>query len=593
MPGYHSVDRGPTAWPVLPVRRVVFSSSLFDEHDVRMITRHLLFILLAVCAWPCSKGLAQDTALVGIKPFQTPIVSMCHDGQGNIWFNTASDLYTFDGDAIKWSKRLPQRKTLVYKNGKPQFYEGTWGSDGRLVNPPWEGNECWAAYLPQGNREIFAAPDKRGTIWVTGGQHLYGFHIERNFRHTLSGQRLQGITAYGNSLLTVSDSGLFIDGVLRERPLCSNGNPLAVSAKEVWLPCRSIQRYFPGRDSIAPPLQYPHPGKQYPFDYLCPSPEGVWAASESGLFRIVGDTVRRSSFTKAVEYLSTYEGYLYIAAKDGIYRGVGDTFERVTAFPPQHYHFIQRMGNTWWATSKRGIWRWEGASRRPARRMFPNEPLDDLESYGILQDRFGYLWVSTHAGIHRFKPDGGRYESYLTHIEFNKRSFAAIRDSFYFGSVNGLYAFPPLSFPTIAAAAFAPYPFLPNYVYGVGAISLLLLGIAGFFLLQWKKTQRQLYGTYQKNISNPSNNLLERLEHYIADHLTEVTVGSLSSFSGLPQRSLYRFLQDHHCVTPGDLIRTVRVRHAKKLMEAGASLSKEEIAEVTGLSVFQITRISR
>jgi Trp operon repressor len=37
----------------------------------------------------------------------------------------------------------------------------------------------------------------------------------------------------------------------------------------------------------------------------------------------------------------------------------------------------------------------------------------------------------------------------------------------------------------------------------------------------------------------------------------------------------------------------VRIRHAKKLMEAGASLSKEEIAEATGLSVFQITRISR
>lgn len=557
------------------------------------MTARCLFFLLAVCAWPCSRVLAQDTALIDIKPFQMPIVSLIHDGKGNIWFNTASNLYTFDGDNIKWVKQLSQRKTLVYKNGKPQFYQGTWGPDRRLVSPPWAGNECWAAYLPQGNQEIFAAPDKKGTVWVTGGQHLYGFRIEKKFKHTMSGYRLRGITEHGGSMLVLSDSGVFIDGVLREPSLYANGNCLPVSEREVWIPCTSIQRYFPGEDSIGPPLPYSHPGEHHPFDYLYSSAEGIWAASHtSGLFRILGDTVRRTSFTKAVEYLSTDAGYLYIAAKDGIYRGKGDAFERVAAFPAQHYHFIERIGDTWWATSRRGIWHWEGDHRQQARRLFPNKPLDDLESYGILQDRFGYVWVSTHAGIHRFEPDGQHYESYLTHVEFNKRSFAAIRDSFYFGSIDGLHAFSPLSFPTMTAAATTPYDFIPHDTHGLGALALLLIGIAGFFLLKWKKTQQRLYGTYQKNASNPSNNLLEKLEHYISTHLTEANVGSLSAYSGLPQRSLYRFLQDHHCITPGDLIRTVRVRHAKKLMETTPSLSKEEIAEATGLSVFQITRIA-
>jgi transcriptional regulator GlxA family with amidase domain len=141
-------------------------------------------------------------------------------------------------------------------------------------------------------------------------------------------------------------------------------------------------------------------------------------------------------------------------------------------------------------------------------------------------------------------------------------------------------------------AAATTHDFIPHDTHGLGALALLLIGIAGFFLLKWKKTQQRLYGTYQKNALNPSNNLLEKLEHYISTHLTEANVGSLSAYSGLPQRSLYRFLQDHHCITPGDLIRTVRVRHAKKLMETTPSLSKEEIAEATGLSVFQITRIA-
>jgi len=71
--------------------------------------------------------------------------------------------------------------------------------------------------------------------------------------------------------------------------------------------------------------------------------------------------------------------------------------------------------------------------------------------YGILQDGLGYLWLSTNNGITRFDPQDKTFLSFdaedgLQSNQFNAKAFAKGRDGeFYFGGVNGLTVFQPLS----------------------------------------------------------------------------------------------------------------------------------------------------
>ena len=71
--------------------------------------------------------------------------------------------------------------------------------------------------------------------------------------------------------------------------------------------------------------------------------------------------------------------------------------------------------------------------------------------YGILEDGLGYLWLSTNFGISRFDPETKTFHNFdagdgLQSNEFNTGAFAKGRDGeFYFGGINGLTVFHPLS----------------------------------------------------------------------------------------------------------------------------------------------------
>jgi ligand-binding sensor domain-containing protein/signal transduction histidine kinase len=71
--------------------------------------------------------------------------------------------------------------------------------------------------------------------------------------------------------------------------------------------------------------------------------------------------------------------------------------------------------------------------------------------YGILEDPKGNLWLSTNFGISRFNPETKTFRNFderdgLQSNEFNSNAYAMGRDGeFYFGGINGLTAFLPLS----------------------------------------------------------------------------------------------------------------------------------------------------
>ena len=71
--------------------------------------------------------------------------------------------------------------------------------------------------------------------------------------------------------------------------------------------------------------------------------------------------------------------------------------------------------------------------------------------YGILEDSQGYLWLSTNFGISRFDPETETFRNFdegdgLQSNEFNSGAYAKGRDGdLYFGGINGLTAFQPLT----------------------------------------------------------------------------------------------------------------------------------------------------
>ena len=74
--------------------------------------------------------------------------------------------------------------------------------------------------------------------------------------------------------------------------------------------------------------------------------------------------------------------------------------------------------------------------------------------YGILEDRENHLWLSTNYGLSRFNPQLNQFRNYtvsdgLQSNEFNSNAYAITqRGEMYFGGINGLNFFNPLSATT-------------------------------------------------------------------------------------------------------------------------------------------------
>jgi len=75
--------------------------------------------------------------------------------------------------------------------------------------------------------------------------------------------------------------------------------------------------------------------------------------------------------------------------------------------------------------------------------------LPDNVVYGILEDRSGFLWLSTNRGLSRFDPEKEIFRNFDVHDglqsnEFNSGSFyKSKRGEFFFGGINGFNAFYP------------------------------------------------------------------------------------------------------------------------------------------------------
>jgi ligand-binding sensor domain-containing protein/AraC-like DNA-binding protein len=551
-------------------------------------SRPLACIAAILLLAPPFNSIAQDTALIAFRYFPLPILSLVRDKDGTIWFNTAEDLYRLEDKGFKWEKKLDERKTLVLKEGKLTKFTALWDGSGKVLNPPWD--TAWAYRLHSQGKEFFSATDKRGVTWVTSGEGFYGFKITPFLKKSLSGHSLRAIYSCGNDLYVNSYSGLFKNGTLLPEKTYSSGNSLCMGKGELWIASRHILRLDMSRGQFSLlPYGSSLKAPDGEFTYIHQSENGtIWAGHTKGLFQIVNDSVFGTDFAQPIEYVSSKNNLLYIAGKYGIFIGNGRSFSAVQAFPAFSYNSIQKIGDTWWACSKNGIWRWKEGEKQ-AKKWFANLPFGKLETYGILRDNRGYYWVSSSSGLHRFREDNPMVESYLTSVEFNKRSFTSIRDSFYFGSVNGLFSFNPLAFPPIDAQVDPTKRHTPIYLLA-GAL-LLSVAVASVFYRKWRNTQLRLESIQLDQLNKEPDPFLADLETYIWNNIPTVTVASLSEFSGLSERAFYRFLQENYQIKPGTMIRDIKLKKMQQLCTEYPDISREQLANALGYSISNIIRL--
>ena len=110
--------------------------------------------------------------------------------------------------------------------------------------------------------------------------------------------------------------------------------------------------------------------------------------------------------------------------------------------------YLDDMQRLWFATEGRGICRYNYETD-DFTTIDRSSGLPNNVAYGILDDKFGNLWVSTNMGITRVNPQTLEMKTYtmedgLQSNQFNYRSsYKAKNGVFYFGGINGFNAFYP------------------------------------------------------------------------------------------------------------------------------------------------------
>jgi len=204
------------------------------------------------------------------------------------------------------------------------------------------------------------------------------------------------------------------------------------------------------------------------------SSNNVWVGTVGGLDRLnratgtfkhytpqVGDPNSLSSSSVDVIY-EDQDGYLWVGTSENGLNRFDPATEKFTQF---HFNpndkkslsndsiqsiYQDTKGRLWIGTFGGGLNLYD-PSTNTFSYFLEKDGLPNGVVYGILEDALGYLWLSTNFGISRFDPESRVFHNFdagdgLQSNEFNSNAFAKGRDGeFYFGGINGLTIFHPLS----------------------------------------------------------------------------------------------------------------------------------------------------
>ncbi len=335
--------------------------------------------------------------------------------------------------------------------------------------------------------------DRSGVLWIvdrTGGlgryplqQHTFKlFQSDPNDAHTLSGNYIRGICNDRDGRLWISTQfhGL---NLLDEK----TGRAKRYQRSTGGMPGDGVFDVLRDREGVVWAGLIDGQGLarlDRRTDRFLPSPlvKGVdvldlyedlhgtlWVSTTSGLFEIPKN--RRSAIRHDSDYgpgIGGVFGYLqlvFVDRRDDIWIGMGGGLRRVERATGRLVDYAPRLGITdnqilvtsfhesesgqlWVTTKGAGVFRHD-RERDDFVRLEPRDGVPHDNTYGILEDRNGRLWISTDAGIVRYDPADGSVEQFgpdlgLQGREFNRRAYFESDDgTMYFGGPDGLNAFLP------------------------------------------------------------------------------------------------------------------------------------------------------
>lgn len=162
-------------------------------------------------------------------------------------------------------------------------------------------------------------------------------------------------------------------------------------------------------------------------------------------------------------WLSTNKGFYELDINQGIVNRFWSGGEGANFIPTDNVqHFYQdKEGIYWLATAGQGLIRWDKNSGQ-FQQFTKRDGLANDVLYGIYEDDFQSLWLSSDYGIMKFDKQSFSSRSFLTkdgisHNEFNRTShFQDQEGRIYFGGLNGVTAFDPKDFQNLDSLDSAP-----------------------------------------------------------------------------------------------------------------------------------------
>lgn len=111
------------------------------------------------------------------------------------------------------------------------------------------------------------------------------------------------------------------------------------------------------------------------------------------------------------------------------------------------YMFIDSHHQIWFSIEYYGLYKLDRGSGMVTS-YGVDSGLTDMNVVGMLEDKSGYLWVSTYNGLFRYNPVNERFirfgkEDNLSSTQFNYNACFQKDDTMYFGSTGGLFEFKP------------------------------------------------------------------------------------------------------------------------------------------------------
>lgn len=128
--------------------------------------------------------------------------------------------------------------------------------------------------------------------------------------------------------------------------------------------------------------------------------------------------------------------------------------------------FYESASGTIWVGTRNGLFALQTDTTTHIRHFTTNDGLPSNVIYGILEDAYRRLWISTNQGLSCLQPESGRFRNFteadgLQSNQFNVNSCCRLKDgSMLFGGINGITLFRP---ETLVDNPYTPRPVINKF----------------------------------------------------------------------------------------------------------------------------------